>query len=104
PPGSFNPLPPRRAGATEPATCAALVCVVSILSRPEGREPRHHRVQRRDLVDKFQSSPAPKGGSHWERPTLAHPDDVSILSRPEGREPLGLLRLLPGAEGASFNP
>src|SRR5581483_972185 len=40
-----------------------LLRLVSILSRPEGREPRLPDIlEPRDLM--FQSSPAPKGGSH----------------------------------------
>src|SRR5581483_4808791 len=87
-----------------------LPAAVSILSRPEGREPRQV-LARRVLQPRFQSSPAPKGGSHarvaaissryWAFQSSPAPKGgshllragghrgraVSILSRPEGREP-----------------
>src|SRR5581483_3202520 len=59
----FNPLPPRRAGATPHYWhIVKSDCKVSILSRPEGREPRVNITVYPDSVRVFQSSPAPKGG------------------------------------------
>ncbi len=59
---SFNPRPPRRAGATPLA--AALASTLRV----------------------FQSSPAPKGGRYWKTAQCSLLEDlVSILARPEGR-------------------
>src|SRR5581483_3564867 len=88
-PHSFNPLPPRRAGATTVLARRALRQAVSILSRPEGREPQTRRSASYRQVDvSILSRPE---GREPRQTLLARRQRlwrrVSILSRPEGREP-----------------
>ena len=60
---SFNPRPPRRAGATPWYACNALDINVSILAHPEGRAlPSSARAL--TALRWFQSSPTPKGGRY----------------------------------------
>ncbi len=84
---SFNPLPARRPGATEPSYAGHHLEAVSILSQPEGRElhvtayltnlvvgvsilsqPEGRelpvKVEYAGLGESFQSSPSPKAGSY----------------------------------------
>ena len=60
---SFNPRPPRRAGATKYACGSVDAAFVSILARPEGRALREREDNTLPKTG-FQSSPAPKGGRY----------------------------------------
>ena len=83
---SFNPLPTRRPGGTTPEVDAQLQALVSIRSRPEGRE----ELKRKDISAtelRFQSAPDPKAGRNpARRRPRPQRQAVSIRSRPEGRE------------------
>src|SRR5581483_8111505 len=61
--------------------CHTHLLIVSILSRPEGREPQHGHQAVCDERSGFQSSPAPKGGSHGAK-------DLAQPGLPPGFNPL----------------
>src|SRR5581483_9837483 len=117
---SFQSSPAPKGGSQMASDGVALAALpVSILSRPEGREPvadalhsaatqlafqsspapkggsQESEMTATFVFDEFQSSPAPKGGSQ-RVPTDSrwHRRSVSILSRPEGREPGWILRVI----------
>ena len=66
-PLSFNPRPPRRAGATQVLEKKGCTLTVSILARPEGRALPNFRHSNGHRLG-FQSSPAPKGGRYLRKP------------------------------------
>ena len=83
---SFNPRPPRRAGAT----CPFGQKTVPRSGFQSSPAPKGGRYARWSVTDRttnvFQSSPAPKGG-RYEQNGRYHvlENGVSILARPEGR-------------------
>ena len=61
----FNPLPARRPGDTPLIDCSMCKSVVSIRSRPGGREIRSIAVSVPTLIMRFQSAPGPEAGRYY---------------------------------------
>ena len=123
---SFNPRPPRRAGATYDVELFFEHSCVSILARPEGRALRRCRAtcfwalhvsilarpegralrarQGRDYRSQHGFNPRPprRAGATCRVFTFAEDCIVSILARPEGRALPGWRPQIPHAERVSI--
>ena len=85
----FQSAPSPKAGREDQFSEAVPPVLVSIRSRPEGRERAQSSYPATTHVRLFQSAPGPKAGRKVAATNVASALSVSIRSRPEGRERAG---------------
>ena len=80
----FNPRPPRRTGATEPAATRRRTSLFQ--SSPAPKDGRyHHPSSVLSAIGGFNPRPPRRTGATLAHGKWVHEDPVSILARPEGR-------------------